>query len=318
MPFDINEFMRRVRAANPHYERFKSSSLHTLVDVLKRPPIPDINSVQRELAHLPAESLTKYSSALEYMKNTVQGLKSDDQKAHKGWFSQRYAGAAEDTKWHIFFTLVFMPSINSLRVIVPIKATTQDGAAAGFELTSNWRTHIHASWSNKYKIRRAGNEQDRGIPILFDVQWTDSDLNTYPVTAVPQAQTAAERFGADAHPTRQEVADHNDRETEDLKKWGIVDRQALLHEFGHMIGNPDEYQVVGFVGENNRGYPYDGNYNRAGYSNDSIMNNPRSQSKIYPRHYTYIRHIFEEWKSYSKDSLEVVKMERVLQIQTGP
>ena len=301
MPFDINEFMRRVRAANPHYERFKSSSLHTLVDVLKRPPIPDINSVQRELAHLPAESLTKYSSALEYMKNTVQGLKSDDQKAHKGWFSQRYAGAAEDTKWHIFFTLVFMPSINSLRVIVPIKAT-----------------HIHASWSNKYKIRRAGNEQDRGIPILFDVQWTDSDLNTYPVTAVPQAQTAAERFGADAHPTRQEVADHNDRETEDLKKWGIVDRQALLHEFGHMIGNPDEYQVVGFVGENNRGYPYDGNYNRAGYSNDSIMNNPRSQSKIYPRHYTYIRHVFEEWKSYSKDSLEVVKMERVLQIQTGP
>ena len=83
MPFDINEFMRRVRAANPHYERFKSSSLHTLVDVLKRPPIPDINSVQRELAHLPAESLTKYSSALEYMKNTVQGLKSDDQKAHR-------------------------------------------------------------------------------------------------------------------------------------------------------------------------------------------------------------------------------------------
>jgi hypothetical protein len=81
-------------------------------------------------------------------------------------------------------------------------------------LRQTWETTIETRWSNIWAIGRPG---EAPCPISVDVQW---------VTELPH-QTVRVRAGP--APT-------------DLGNWDTTDTGAVAsHEFGHMLGNPDEY-----------------------------------------------------------------------------
>jgi hypothetical protein len=81
-------------------------------------------------------------------------------------------------------------------------------------LRGTWETTIQDRWSNRWAIGRAG---EIALPMRFDVQWVGS--NEHHAVRV-QPGPARSNMGT----------------------WDTQDTGAVAaHEFGHMIGNPDEY-----------------------------------------------------------------------------
>jgi hypothetical protein len=80
--------------------------------------------------------------------------------------------------------------------------------------------------------------------------------------------------------------------TPDMLTWGDKDKEAVVHEFGHTIGLPDEYNVTKYNGAN-----VDASiYNQAPFSTKSIMNNTVSSrgSTLYARHFKLIAIDFKD------------------------
>ena len=66
--FRIDQFERELRKDNSHYERFKKSSLHDLVALLKRPmPKATPHEVATEMAKITDAKWTKYGNAKRYL-----------------------------------------------------------------------------------------------------------------------------------------------------------------------------------------------------------------------------------------------------------
>ncbi len=77
-----------------------------------------------------------------------------------------------------------------------------------------WETTIQDRWSNRWSIGRAG---ENALPVRFDVRWVEAN------------EHHAVRVIAGPAPTN-------------MGTWDTEDTGAVAaHEFGHMIGNPDEY-----------------------------------------------------------------------------
>jgi len=66
--FIYKNFEQELKKDNSHYERFKRSSLHDLVELLKRkmPPVTAAE-VQKEMAKIPAAKWTKYANVKRYL-----------------------------------------------------------------------------------------------------------------------------------------------------------------------------------------------------------------------------------------------------------
>jgi hypothetical protein len=101
-------------------------------------------------------------------------------------------------------------------IVVRIRLAPQAGITAQTMATlqATWESAIQNRWSNRWAIGRPG---ESGIPITFDVQWVTT--NEHYVVAVQPG------------PARS-----------NLGMWDTADTGAAVsHEFGHMLGNPDEY-----------------------------------------------------------------------------
>lgn len=70
--------------------------------------------------------------------------------------------------------------------------------------------------------------------------------------------------------------------TSGMTKWGVNDAQDVAHEFGHLLGNTEEYFKT-------NGVDYTDGGRRAGYRDEGggIMNNPSEDP--FARHYELIR-----------------------------
>jgi hypothetical protein len=86
-----------------------------------------------------------------------------------------------------------------------------------------------------------------------------------------------------------------------LSTWDVEDRVEVIHEFGHMIGNPDEYHVKSFE---NVPSPYRADiYDKPGFTTDSIMNNTdnydkknnKSYGKIHLRHFDTVKRAIAQY-----------------------
>ena len=81
-------------------------------------------------------------------------------------------------------------------------------------LRNTWANTIESRWSN---IWGAGRSGELTCPFTFDVQWTSSDEHHDVRVRTGPAQT-------------------------NMTTWDTSDTGAVAsHEFGHMLGNPDEY-----------------------------------------------------------------------------
>jgi hypothetical protein len=101
-------------------------------------------------------------------------------------------------------------------VVVRIRLNPDAGIteATMANLRTTWETTIQDRWSNRWAIGRPGESP---LPIRFDVQWITANEHR-----VVRVRPGPERSN--------------------MGLWDTEDTGAVAaHEFGHMIGNPDEY-----------------------------------------------------------------------------
>lgn len=137
---------------------------------------------------------------------------------------------------------------------------------------SAFRTHILSAWNIATVIAKEPNK-NRYYDLMFDLEWVD------PSDPVPMYTIEVHRLHRN-----QSIRDN-------MRDWTFGNREACIHEFGHMIGCPDEYNTVEVQGF---GHIIEdlAMYSQAGYTTNSIMNNPGPQGRIHDRHFRFVeRHI---------------------------
>lgn len=76
--------------------------------------------------------------------------------------------------------------------------------------------------------------------------------------------------------------------------FGDADRKAICHEFGHLIGCPDEYEVTSLSASTGQTWSND-IHNAVRFTTKSVMNNPGT-GLIYDRHFALILKQYREWQ----------------------
>ncbi|MEM7103379.1 MAG: hypothetical protein AAF502_09640 [Bacteroidota bacterium] len=98
---------------------------------------------------------------------------------------------------------------DQLRIIVRIKLTGESTTAA---LRSKWKTGITSAWNGKFHI-----DGPKKLKLVFDPQFTDKKPH-YSVKV------------------------HKNKPRADSGNWGLNTKASTTaHEFGHLVGNEDEY-----------------------------------------------------------------------------
>ena len=73
--FQINEFEKKLKEDNSHYERFMQSSLHNLVELIRRQiPKATAKQVAVEMLKIPTEKWKKYKNTKNYLLSHFPGL----------------------------------------------------------------------------------------------------------------------------------------------------------------------------------------------------------------------------------------------------
>lgn len=175
-----------------------------------------------------------------------------------------------DSKFHLTLDL------NSGNLIVSVRiyssATTAQKAA--------WERAIESRWSNRYSLviappaptagaTGATASAERRYPIVVDLQWAASVRGAdYTVNPSAPGATSGGRAGVGG--------------TTSMTDWGTSDTTDVTHEFGHMLGNPEEYFTT-------NGTDYTAGGTRTGFRDvgGGIMNNPTEDP--FTRHYDLIR-----------------------------
>jgi len=169
----------------------------------------------------------------------------------------QYAAWNNTYSWTARFTVIATRNPCQVQVIVKLKVTgtiTDDQKAA-------WKSAIENKWNGKMTLYCTDPDCAAacpgGYPVTFSIEYVNSG----------QHQTVA------ASPA-----------TKDMAVWGVNDTVDITHEFGHMLGNPEEYFTTNGV---NYAVTINGVYYPFRAPNGTIMNNPANDPV--PRHFEMIR-----------------------------
>jgi len=177
-------------------------------------------------------------------------------------------------------------------LIVNVRAIAKYGNVAVNKTTlSQWKTHIESAWNIGTLID--GSER---LDVRFNLIWVpEGYAGPGEAFELKVHQPPVLTAGQKAAMSRDQVAEYERSGTPHLAQWGLDDRQAIIHEFGHMIGNPDEYFCTSF---RDLYQVYNGSTHfNAPFTTDSIMNNTAaSGSRIYERHFNCVATIYSNWQ----------------------
>jgi hypothetical protein len=278
-----------------------------------------------------AANKNTYAAGLRYIVGEVADLKlkvtmaemalragTTNNHEHLGNVSQAYtSNPGQDIAWTVYLDMKLMSREPNVLTVGTNIFLIDNNAGVNDEDRRAWKTHIGQAWSNTHCFEGTIQGAKRSWALRFELNFVNNTTpanKRYDVTVHPAPAPALATFGQDflnraatvaGVAERREVTDHRHQHTLDLGNWGKGDNVAVVHEFGHMLGCPDEYDLHSFNG-GAHGVAYDASWNQSGYATDSIMNNPMSEAKIYPRHLDYVRHVFEAWQGFPRDSLAAV------------
>jgi hypothetical protein len=146
--------------------------------------------------------------------------------------------------------------------------STHEGAAISEHVKSQWRTRITERWNGaEFAIQDARDNDLETYSIEFNFEWADSGENLRDIHRIWAVRNTDPSLPPDG--------------TIDAGFWGVDDGKdsgAIAHEFGHLVGNPDEYGACTFLAQNNSRVRSDG----GSIMVDAIGGQPR------PRHYWLI------------------------------
>ncbi len=201
-----------------------------------------------------------------------------------------------DFNWDSKFDLVLRRK--TLEVIVRIKPKVANVVVGG-KFQQTWKTHIQSTW--KGASFRSGDET---YSVEFNLQFVDEsypgDSFTVEVASVPPPPIPVNWRAAEQQRSRAVVG--GDVGTPHMGQWGGTDAAVISHEFGHMLGLPDEYYTT----EWNNTALNGAMYNQVPFTTNSIMNNTGKEGRIFPRHFETVKRQFEIWQGLQAHSVEVI------------
>lgn len=190
-------------------------------------------------------------------------------------------------KWNVRFDMIQRGTV--VEVVVHIKPVIGDVALLA-EVQRFWSLHIQRAWNIATIVER-GAQYD----LQFRINFTDKVADAYEVNVLnppPDIEGyVAARPHMDPREARAEWARAN---TPHMADWARVDSQAVIHEFGHMIGCPDEYWTTshkGFGHFNDHAI-----YDNEPFTTNSIMNDTSSKGMIHERHFRFVENQYNLWK----------------------
>jgi hypothetical protein len=207
--------------------------------------------------------------------------------------------------WDVRLRLIERPTELAVRVAVKL---AESSAIAG-DYKARWKRQIASSWNGAVlTIPGTGGAKARTLSVNFELEWKASS-HTGPAYLVNVHQPPPRPAEAEYHrvgtgqwqATERRVLVGNEVGTPNMAHWGADDEAAIVHEFGHMLGCPDEYYTVSY-----NGMPVNpGIYDQTPFTTDSIMNNTGPKGRILPRHYALIREQYELWQGLSPGSTRI-------------
>jgi hypothetical protein len=147
--------------------------------------------------------------------------------------------------WHARFHVTVEEA--NCRVTVTLRVRINGAITAAQQAA--WENAIENAWSNRFKLRCRCCCCSSGYTIVVDLQFVAS----------------GEHQVVNVGPT-----------TTNMGNWSATDTIDVRHEFGHMLGNPEEYFTVDGV-----------DYNGARRADGNIMNNPANDPEA--KHYDLVR-----------------------------
>jgi hypothetical protein len=207
-----------------------------------------------------------------------------------------YSTGAQDFDWNAVFELTLRRT--QVTCTVRIKPTVA-GTIVGGRFQSTWKTHLQSAWKGA-KLRAGDNYYD----LLFDLQFVGDDYagECYEVEVANPPPPPAAATWQEREQRRTAAVVGQDVGTPHMGQWGGEDAAVIAHEFGHMLGLPDEYLTTQW---NHAAVP--GKiYNQQPFTTDSLMNNTGKEGRIHQRHYETVRRCFEQWQGLTPNSVEVI------------
>jgi hypothetical protein len=183
----------------------------------------------------------------------------------------RYSRWNNTFGWDVKFSVLPSRSPCAVTVTVKIKVT---GTITPAQKTA-WKNAIEGKWNGKAKL------------VCPDPACAAACPGGYPISVVVQYVTSGEHYAVTANnpasggSTVAPSGTYGVGGTLRMDIWGVNDTTDIPHEFGHMLGNVEEYFTTNRVDYTNGG-------RQAGYRDASggIMNNPANDPL--PRNYTLI------------------------------
>ena len=121
------------------------------------------------------------------------------------------------------WTAAFQQIWSLIRVRIRLNPDTGISNATMNTLRNTWQNGIETTWGNRWGVGRQGEVT---LPLVFDVQWTTNNPH----------HSVRVRTG----PARS-----------NMTTWDTNDTAGVAaHEFGHMLGHPDEYTDANCPGRN--------------------------------------------------------------------
>ena len=163
--------------------------------------------------------------------------------------------------WDSKYQLAIANCVATVTVRLKVTGTITDAQKAA------WKTAIENKWNNKVYFCCSGCNCPKGVACKIAVQYVDSGED-YDVAAQTPGADEGGRAGLGG--------------TTSMTGWGVDDTTDVTHEFGHMLGNPEEYFTT-----NGTDYTYGGTKLASRDPSGGIMNNPANDPL--PRNYDPIR-----------------------------
>ncbi|MDP9076956.1 MAG: DUF4157 domain-containing protein [Bacteroidota bacterium] len=183
--------------------------------------------------------------------------------------------------WNSKFQIVYDLASNRITIVSRLFSTASDALKAG------WKGAIESVWGKgQFNLEVWQGCEPKVLPIDVDIQWvTDASKAHYTITPNDPGTSANGVAGVGG--------------TTGMTHWGTGSPADVPHEYGHMLGNPEEYFTT-----NGIDYTYGGTKSGVRDRNAGIMNNP-SEGPM-PKHYESVRTGFATMMQYQLSRLRIV------------